>query len=246
MNCVILQPSYIPWRGFFDLVHKADTFIFYDDVQYDEHGWRNRNRIKSPNGPIWLTVPVMTKGVHSQGINIKDIRFVANNNWRTKHLRSLEQNYAKAPHFKRYQPLIETFYGRSDEFLADFTIDFTVALARELGITHTRFLRSSSLPASGEKTDRLIAILKQVGARHYISGPSARAYIEPDKFAGANITLEYITYDYPEYPQLHGAYEPQVSVLDLLFMTGPDAPRFIWAGRPAGEARHPVGDQNHT
>ena len=228
MKAVILQPSYIPWRGFFHLIQKADMFVFYDDVQYDEHGWRNRNQIKTANGLQWLTIPVVTKGVHSQGISIKDIRFVPNNNWREKHLRSLRQSYAKAPHFRRYAPLIESFYARHDEFLADFTIDFTVAIARELGISRTQFVRSSSLPGGGEKTGRVISILKHLGAKQYISGPSARAYIEPGKFAAANIALEYMVYDYPEYPQLHGAYEPQVSVLDLLFMAGPDAARFIF------------------
>lgn len=228
MNCVVLQPSYIPWRGFFHLIQKADIFVFYDDVQYDKHGWRNRNRIKSSTGPIWLTIPVAARGVQSRSIPIKDVKTVIETKWNEKHLRSLIQCYAKAPYIDLYTPLLESFYTKRPESLADFTIDFTITLARELGITHTKFLRSSSLPHAGEKTDRLISILKNLGARHYISGPSAHTYLEPEKFSAANISLEYIHYNYPEYPQLHGSFEPQLSILDLLFMVGPDASKFIW------------------
>lgn len=228
MKCVILQPSYIPWRGYFDLIQKADTFVFYDDVQYDKHGWRNRNRIKSATGSIWLTIPVLSRAVQKDEIAIKDIRFVPDIRWREKHLRSLQQCYAKAPYLDAYAPLLAEIYGDNTERLADFTINSTIKLARAMGLTATRFVRSSTLPHTGEKTDRLISLLQNLGATHYLSGPAAQAYIEPEKFAAANITLEYMTYSYPPYPQLHGSFDPQLSILDLLFMTGPDAPRYIW------------------
>jgi hypothetical protein len=112
--------------------------------------------------------------------------------------------------------------------LADFTIDFTIALARQLGNTHTHFIRSSALSSiDGQKTDRLIQILQAVQGTHYISGPSARDYIESDKFEVAGITLEYMEYNYPQYPQLYPPFDPYVSVLDLLFMTGSDATHYI-------------------
>jgi hypothetical protein len=228
MKCVILQPSYIPWRGYFHLIQKADVFVFYDDVQYDKRGWRNRNRIKSATGPIWLTIPVVAKGVQAQGTPIKDVHFVPKSNWKEKHERTLRLCYAKAPYFSSYAPMLASLYAQRTESLADFTIESTVALARELGIGHTRFLRSASLPATGRKTDRLISILQHLGATHYISGPSAQDYLEEEKFAANGITLEYIKYSYPEYPQLHGAFDPQVSILDLLLMAGPDAPKYIW------------------
>ena len=227
-RCVILQPSYIPWRGYFHQIHKADVFVFYDCVQYDEHGWRNRNQIKTPAGPQWLTIPVITKGTHTNCVPIKDVRLVPNNPWKAKHWRALRQNYIRAPHFKRYEPLLEPFYAREDAMLGDFTCDLTIALARELGSHHTQFLRSSALPASGAKTDRLLSILMHLGVNHYVSGPSAKAYLELDKFAAAGITLEFMTYNYPEYPQLYGAFQPQVSILDLLFNVGPGAPDYIW------------------
>lgn len=227
MNVVILQPSYIPWRGFFDQVRRADLFVFYDDVQYDKRGWRNRNQIKTPNGKKWLTIPVHSRGAQIDRIPINQIRISWDTDWSKDHFLTLQHNYRKTPHFERYRLLLEDFYQRRDEFLADFTIDFTIALARELGISHTCFMRSSDLAVTGEKTDRLISILEKVNATHYISGPSARDYIELEKFTQAGITLEYMEYNYPEYPQLYLPYEPFVSILDLLFMTGQDALGYI-------------------
>jgi len=227
MNVVILQPSYIPWRGYFDQIHRADLFIFYDDVQYDKHGWRNRNQIKTSQGKQWITIPVHSKGV-TEGIPIKDVRIDWSKSWPKKHLNALTFAYAKAPFFRSFQPWLESVYNREDEFLADFTIDTTIELAGILGITGTKFMRSSEIPGiDGQKTERLIQILQHVGAKHYLSGPSARDYIERDKFEEAGITLEYIQYDYSEYPQLHPPYDPFVTILDLLFMVGEDALSYI-------------------
>jgi len=231
MNVVILQPSYIPWRGYFDQIRRADLFIFYDDVQYDKHGWRNRNQIKTAQGKQWLTIPVHSAGV-TQGGLIKGVKIDQSKPWAKNHLKALTISYSKAPCFKKYLALLESFYGRHDESIADFTIETTIALTRELGNTHTRFMRSSELDGiDGQKTDRLIQILKRVGATHYISGPSARDYIEAEKFAAANITLEYMQYDYPEYPQLYPPYDPLVSVLDLLFMVGSGAGQYFEKGK---------------
>lgn len=227
MNVVILQPSYIPWRGYFDQIRRAELFIFYDDVQYDKHGWRNRNQIKTAQGRQWLTIPVHSKGV-TEGIPIKDVRIDWSKPWAKNHLKALTISYSKAPCFKTYLPLLESFYQRRDEFLADFTIETTVQLTRALGNSSTQFLRSSELSGiDGVKTDRLIQILKQAGATHYISGPSARDYIEQAKFEEARITLEYMEYNYAEYPQLYPPYDPYVTILDLLFMLGTQAADYI-------------------
>lgn len=220
MNVVILQPSYIPWRGYFDQIRRADLFIFYDDIQYDKHGWRNRNQIKTHQGKQWLTIPVHSKGV-TQGVLIKDVRIDWSKPWAKSHLKSLTISYSKAPHFKDYLPLLEETYRRRDEFLADFTIETSIRIARELGFASTRFMRSSELSGiEGQKTDRVINILRRVGATHYICGPSASSYMQPEKFDAAGITFEYMEYNYPEYPQLYPPYDPFVSILDLLFMTG--------------------------
>ena len=232
MNCVILQPSYIPWRGYFDQIRKADLFIFYDDVQYDKHGWRNRNQIKTAQGKQWLTIPVHSAGV-TAGIPIYQVRIDWSRPWAQNHLKALSFAYARAPYFETYRPLLESFYARHDDLIADFTVATTVVLARELGNTHTRFMRSSEVPGIyGQRTDRLIELLKHAGASHYISGPSARDYIEQEKFDAAGITLEYMVYDYDEYPQLYPPYDPQVSILDLLLMTGPDAGKYLSTDSP--------------
>ena len=227
MNVVILQPSYIPWRGYFDQIRRADLFIFYDDIQYDKHGWRNRNQIKTHQGKQWLTIPVNSKGVTS-GIPIKDVRIDWSKPWAKSHLKSLTISYSKSPYFKSYLPLLESMFERKDEMLADFTIETSILLARELGFTSTRFMRSSALSnVDGQKTDRVINVLKQVGATHYLCGPSASSYMEPGKFASAGISFEYMQYNYAEYPQLHPPYDQFVSILDLLFMTGKDAIKYF-------------------
>jgi len=227
MIVVILQPSYIPWRGYFDLIRRADLFIFYDDVQYDKHGWRNRNQIKSPQGKQWLTIPVHSAGV-THGIEIRDVKIDWSKPWQKNHLKALTISYNKAPYFKKYLPLLEKFYSRRDESIADFAIETTKELARELGIRDTRFMRASELEGiNGQKTDRLIQILTKVGTTHYISGPSARDYIEQEKFEAASISLEYIVYDYPEYPQLYPPFDSNVTIMDLLFMTGEDALKYM-------------------
>jgi hypothetical protein len=228
---VILQPSYIPWRGYFELIHRADVFVFYDDVQYDKHGWRNRNRIKSANGTQWLTIPVNAKGNVSDGLLLSDARIVWAQDWPRKHLASLRQSYARAPHFADYAAMLDELYARRPERLVELTIDATLMIAKWLGITRTRFVRSSELGVAGSRTERLVQILRRVDATHYVSGPSAKSYIDPAVFERAEIELEYIVYDYAPYEQLHPPYDPQVSVLDLLFMTGATAHEHIWGSR---------------
>ena len=223
MKAVILQPSYIPWRGYFHQIHKADVFIFYDDVQFDKHGWRNRNRVKTHQGTQWLTIPVHGRGAPVQHTPINQVLIDDRQPWNRKHWMTLEQSYSKAPYFKSYAGWLEAIYQDPPSLLADFTISLTVEISRQIGIQHTRFLRSSSLEALGTKTERLLHILTQLGADHYISGPSARSYLDENAFATAGITLEYMEYNYPVYEQLYPPYDPQVSILDLMFMTGPDA-----------------------
>lgn len=232
MIAVILQPSYIPWRGYFDQIRRAEVFIFYDDVQYDKHGWRNRNQIKTAAGKQWMTIPVHSAGV-TAGIPIKDVKIDWSKPWIRNHQKALETSYSRAPFYREYAPLLETIYDRKDEFIADFTIETTKLLAETLGIRTTRFLRSSEMKdVSGRKTQRLIQILQEVGAEHYLSGPSARDYIDAGAFAEAGIALEYMKYDYPDYPQLYPPFDPNVSILDLLFMTGDKAMQYI-EGREA-------------
>ncbi len=231
MKLAIIQPSYVPWRGYFHQIQKADVFVFYDDVQYDKHGWRNRNRVKTKNGSVWLTIPVAAAGNVVDSIPINAVR-CAGESWKRKHWATLQQSYGRAPSFERYAPLLEAFYARKETRLAELTIDLTLQLAAELGITSTRYLRSSELPGiTGAGTDRLLRLMEATGADHFISGPTARDYIDEGKLAAAGVSLEYMVYDrceYPEYEQLHPPYDARVSVLDLLFMKGGEAGEFIW------------------
>lgn len=228
MKCVINQPNYIPWRGYFHQIQKADVFVFYDDVQYDKHGWRNRNRIKTSNGPIWLTIPVLKKGAVENHIPINQIFIDWTRDWPRKHWKTIEQAYGKAPFFEIYASTLKETYERRYDKLADFTIQLTILIAGILGISGTKFVRSSSLNATGTKTNRLLDLLGQLRATHYISGPAAKSYLDEVKLADAGISTEYMVYNYPLYSQLYPPYEAQVSILDLLFMNGSNSSKYIW------------------
>jgi len=218
---------YIPWRGVFHQMQKVDLFVHYDDVQYERGGWQNRNRVKRPGGVGWLTIPVTRKGHLERSLAIGDVRISAHEDWASKHWNVLRESYAEAPYWETYSDLLRAHYASPPQRLVDFTIPLLEAVAHELGIK-TRFLRASELGVSGAKTDRLLAVLEAVGARHYLSGPAAKAYLDEPLLADRGISVEYMTYDYPAYPQLHGEYDPAVSIVDLLFMTGPAAGAHIW------------------
>ena len=228
----IVQSSYIPWRGYFDLIAASDVFVLFDDVQFTKRDWRNRNRIKTARGPAWLTIPVVTKGRFDQAIDAVEIADPA---WAGKHWRAIAQAYARAPHFSELAPAIEALYARAEKLprLAAVNRLFLEELCAMLDID-ADFRDARALAAQGAKTDRLLDLCRKLAVRSYLSGPSARAYMEADKFAAAGVDLVYMSYsDYLEYEQLHGDYDPNMSILDLLFMTGADARRHLkFAGRP--------------
>jgi WbqC-like protein family len=225
MRCAIVQPSYIPWRGYFDIIRRVDLFVFYDDVQYDRRGWRNRNIVKSPHGPLWLTIPVHARNHQIDRTPINAIE-TDGSAWAARHLETLHHLYSRAPHYAEVRPWLESAYAAPPALLADFTIALTIDIAERLGI-RTRFLRSSELAVTGAKTERLLNVLAAAGATRYLSGPSARDYLDEDLFADRGIAVEWMEYDYPEYAQLYPPYDPHVSVLDLLFMTGANAGAYL-------------------
>jgi hypothetical protein len=230
----IVQSNYIPWKGYFDIIHDVDTFIFYDDVQYTTRDWRNRNRIKTDSGPQWLTVPV---GSHRHRRTC-DVALPSDPAWAEAHWRRIERSYRTAPWFEHYQEYFEALYrGRTWTTLSEMNQAFVRGIARDLlGLT-TRFECSTDYSLSGTKGARLIDLLTQAGAGLYVSGPAARAYLAEDDFARAGIQLEWKNYEgYPEYPQLHGPFRHDVSILDLLFHTGNLAPSHIWGWRQSREA----------
>lgn len=224
---VILQPNYIPWRGYFDLINRADLFVFFDDVQYTERDWRSRNILRHAKGPQWITVPVITKGLRGQ--LIKDARIDNSIPWRDKHWAMLKHCYSKAKYFKCYRSMFEDIYSRSWDSICDLDIEVTITLCKLLSINHTQYVRSSTLvDIEGIKTERLVNICKKLGIKTYVSGPSGSNYIEKDLFYRNDINLIYHEYDHLPYKQLHEPFDPMVTVLDLLFNCGPNAHYYIW------------------
>lgn len=217
----ILQSCYIPWKGYFDIIGLCDIFVIYDDVQYSKNHWHNRNQIKTQHGLKWLTIPVSKAEGAFQPIDHVRIP----EPFAKKHWSSIAQAYAKAPHFRAYAPRIEALYERAAalERLTDVNVLFLTAIADMLGLS-TQFVQSATLQSGGVRTERLIGICAELGAGAYLSGPSAKSYIEEDKFAEAGITLRWMDYGgYPAYPQLHGPFEHATTILDLLFNLGSDA-----------------------
>jgi hypothetical protein len=221
----IIQPNYLPWKGYFDIIHAVDVFIFLDDVQYTTRDWRNRNRIKRPQGePIWLTVP--TLGGRNQLVN--EVAIDNAQNWPHKHYEALRHSYRGTPHFDRYAPRLRELLNDKWPLLVDLDVALTKQICEWLGFS-VELRRSSELGAHGAKDERLIDLTQKVGGDYYLSGPAARDYIQPDRFQSANIELAYHDYSgYPEYPQVSSPFDHFVTILDLLFAAGPDAPDYIW------------------
>lgn len=222
---VITQSNYIPWKGYFDSIRAVDEFILYDDVQYTKRDWRNRNKIKTPKGEMWLSIPVLVKGKYYQAI--RDTK-VSEKKWAKKHWQSLKMNYGKAPFFKDYQDEVEDLYlGCEEEYLSLINYRFLKGINQMLGIeTPLRFSWDFSL-AEG-KTERLVDLCKQVGATDYYSGPAAKAYMDESAFEREGIKVHYWDYSgYPEYDQMHPPFTHSVTVLDLIFNTGAEAPLYM-------------------
>lgn len=226
----MLQSNYIPWKGVFDLIRRVDVFVFYDDVQFTKKDWRSRNRIPTANGEIWLSVPVLTKGKREQLVFEATIDPLSD--WQKKHHKTLSLNYAKAPYFQQFETLLYDFYlARHWENLAEMNVYMTKYICRLLGI-ETEFYNAQELHVSGGKDgEKVLKICDKLGCDHFINGPASRAFMDEERFKKAGVTLEYMTYDYPEYRQLYRPFDHFVSILDLLFMTGFDAPYYIWGKR---------------
>lgn len=225
LRVAILQSSYIPWKGYFDIIQEVDRFVFYDDVQFTPRDWRTRNKIKTANGPLWLTVPAgqsRSRLIHEVVLEDKS--------WGRKHWDTLRHAYSKAPFFAEYRPFLEHVYlERRWDSLSELNQYMTKTIATEFLGLRTEFRDSREFGATGQKLDRLLDLAQKSGATSYLSGPSARDYIVPERFAERGIELAYMSYEgYPEYQQLYPPFEHAVTVLDLLFMTGKDAPQYIW------------------
>ncbi len=224
-RAAIVQSNYIPWKGYFDLINMVDEFILFDSAQYTRRDWRNRNIIKTQSGLQWLTIPVNVKGKYFQKISETTI---SDPGWASKHWATIVHNYARARYFREYQDQFESLYlGCTETYLSRINYKFIRAICDLLNIK-TRISLSMDYPAIEGKSERLIALCGAVGATHYLSGPSAKAYMDEPLLKAAGINLSYMDYSgYPVHTQLHGEFAHEVSVLDLIFNEGSAAPRFM-------------------
>lgn len=224
---VVLQPGYLPWLGFFDQMRRADVFAYYDDVQFDKHGWRNRNRIKTPAGPLWLTVPVLHSGKGQP--KILDTLIDTQSNWQRKHVASLKQYYAKAPYATRYLPEIEEILSRPWRHLAELDIAVSGQMAAWLKLP-VPTIRTSTLGIGGTQSERLIELCRHFGATRYLSGDAASEYLDVPLFASHGIEVVWQNYQHPIYPQQHGPFVPYLSAIDLLLNCGDQGVEILKGG----------------
>jgi hypothetical protein len=227
MKAAIIQSNFFPWRGYFDVIHDVDTFVFLDDVQYTHHDWRNRNKVKTPGGVKWISVPI--QGGINQKICEASIDY--SQDWRDKHKHTIHHSYASAPFYASYSSEIFEIFSKKFETISELNIFSIKKISKLLGI-ETIFLNSKDLKIDGVKDDKLIKICQIIGADSYLSGPAAKDYIENNKFNAAKIELLYKDYSgYPEYSQLWGNFEAAVSIIDVIFNCGEKSPDYIWGWR---------------
>lgn len=227
MKAVILQPTYLPWMGCFGMIDIADVFVFYDDVQFEKQSWQQRNRIKTPQGEAWLSVPI----VRNFGQKINEVKVNNATDWRKNHWQSINQSYTKAPCFLEYHDKIQSIYQKDWEYLGELNIYMIKKLAELLQVRLPNFLKSSEMESiEGQKTDRLMQILAKLGADEYITGPGTRDYLETEKFKEKGIKLWWYEFQHPNYPQIWGEFTPYMSAIDLLFNTGGEAIKYIREG----------------
>jgi len=221
----IIQSDYIPWKGYFDIIAKADEFIVFDEMQYTRRDWRNRNKIKTSMGTQWLTVPVKVKGRYNQTILETEI---SGSGWKKKHWKTIAYNYHRAMHFEEVASVFKPVYLENDYlYLSDLNRTLIHAVCHYLDI-NTTISTSLDYTLTDGKTERLVSLCEQAGGVEYISGTTAKGYIDEKIFEGRGITLTWFDYDgYPEYNQLWGDFNHNVTILDLLFHCGKEAPRYM-------------------
>jgi hypothetical protein len=216
----ILQSNYIPWKGYFDIIASVDEFIVYDCVQFTKNDWRNRNQVKTAQGKIWLTVPVNQRTLH-QAIDeteVADLRCFR------KHWTTFRQSYARAPYIRHCSEALEHLFanGPASNNLSECNLHFLRGICHELAIG-TRIRSASEFDLKGDRSERLVDLCTQARATAYLSGPAARSYLDEAPFARAGIAVEWMKYEYAEYPQPHPPFDHYVSVLDLIACTGRQA-----------------------
>ncbi len=219
----IHQPNFLPWIGYFYKIAKSDIFVFLDNVQYVKNSFVNRNKVKTPQDAIWLTVPVSFKF----GELINEVKINNQIRWREKHLKTFEMNYKRVDFFEDVFEIIKGIYCSRDwQNLSDLNISLAEAIACYLGL-NTSFVKSSTLGVEAKSTELLMQIVKKVGGDIYLSGFGGVKYQEETEFAKAGIKLMYSDFNHPVYKQLWGDFIPNLSVMDLLFNMGNESTQII-------------------
>lgn len=223
-----MQPTYIPWMGYFALIDCSDKFVIYDDVQFDTRSWQQRNRIKTSQGIHMLTIPVSKSASRSR--LIYDIIINEDEKWRKKHLKSIEHSYSSSAHFSSFFPVLESCYLNDTNSLSEFNSHIIKELCAYLGIEQ-KIVFSSSFGCEGTKVEKLINIVKHLGADEYLSPMGSFEYIDENNlFEKEKISLHYQNFRHPRYNQLHGEFISHMSIIDLLFNEGKNSLQILRSG----------------
>ncbi len=227
MKVAVLQSNYIPWKGYFDMINDVDLFIFYDEVQYTKNDWRNRNKIYSKQGLSWISVPVE----YTFGQTIIETKIKTTQNWQLDHWNKLSNAYKKAPYWDMFKDFFyDVYFNKQWENLYELNRYLIKTISKDfLGIT-TQFADSRDYNSEGQKADKLLSLLHNVGTTEYVSGPAAKDYISDKQFEEIGIKVIWKDYSgYKEYKQVREPFEAGVSIVDLLFNTGKNAPIYTFS-----------------
>jgi len=225
MNIVISQSMYFPWVGILEQIRLADIFVHYDDVQYSKGGFLNRVQIKTANGIKWLTLPL---DQYHLGDNINEIKLNKKNDWRCQHRDILAQAYQNAPFKNEMLSLVDTVFSNSSNFLSDIARESMMQLIKYFGLENKcEFIDSLQFGIGGSSTKRVYDIVRKCNGKRYITGHGARNYLEHELFEKSGISVDYMKYELMEYDQLHGAFTPYVSSLDLIANCGREGAKVI-------------------
>ncbi len=206
------QPAYLPWLGYFDKLLRSDVFVFLDTVQYEKNSFTNRNKVKTPNGAVWLTVPVKAKGHLSS--SLKQLSIDNTQKWRQNHLKTIYLNYKKAPRFEECYPRLESLYAKEFESLTDLCFEHLQFWISEMD-SNRKIIKLSDLPINTKKSDLILDLCKHFGAGTYISGALGKDYLDEESFSKEGIKIEYQDYKHPTYGQLWGEFLPTMGFVDF-------------------------------
>ncbi|MFK7911580.1 MAG: WbqC family protein [Akkermansiaceae bacterium] len=218
----INQPAYLPWLGYFERIAKSDLHVVLDHVQFEKNSFTNRNKIATKNGPLWLTIPVSTKGKFND-LAINHLEINQAQAWANKHWNSIKQVYGKTPFFKDHEVFFEQTFSRDWIHLSSINYHITEYLLKAFNIP-TPLISSSDMKLESSKSGLVLEICKQTHATQYLSGAMGKDYLEMDSFTEAGVTVHFQDYIHPEYTQRTSKeFTPYMAAIDLLFNHGPDS-----------------------